>query len=971
MEKVLSNHRILWIIIVGLVIVIAIGGVLWWRDHNSSGIIRIKRKRADIFQVAENLYKKGEYKKALNKFTDLIFLRDSDPYIVSAAWYYSGLCKYELKRYEAARRSFEIYLKNYEYTDLDSYKKFRDARLFIAKTYIEQENKDYQQAYQGFDELAVEGISSSIQAEAMYYAAYSLKGLEAYDEALGRYTEFLAGFPNSKFVLSAYFDKGTIYANKKDYRLALTNYELAMRCVDSQNRQSELQLQIGNIYYNQLDYEKAFEVYNELLETYPRSKEVLHARRVIADIYKKKKQWDEAIEEYKGIIEEYKENKKLDSVNILGNDGFSREVDLIALSYYEISKISTEKKDFEEAFKWYAKIHEIGKIFTEKKDFEERFKWHAKIMKDFRTDPIAPSSLYNAMKALKALWDSGELGTSVELELCKILDLRPEDLEEVENEAVLKRLSDKYIAYLRVPNALWILRSLVTGSLRVEGKEVKMEHNVVDYLQNRYPGEPGIEIELELCKILGKTPEDIRKLKIREVLDHFAFNPFLSSGKAKLKNALLAAEAQLKFADIKREEFEDYTGAAAEYAKLVNHPQIPHPRLDLLKLQGKYYEGYCHKKREATDQSVEAYQGVIRLFEAIFRPLIDNPNIDVPHITKAELDYCIQISRYYVGESYFATNQFKNAIVEFEEFLKQAPNSEKAKIVRDNIDKAYQKLNGKTGPRKSSTNTSNNTNSSERSETEKSLTPQDIAKIASGSTVFIEMEGIFEYESGKRIEDIIGTGSGFYVGPGQIVTNYHVVKTEFSHLPQNKKDDDEDKVVFIYPLERGRARLVGTDKEHAIVGYTAIDPDSDLAILKVRAFDVKTLPLGNSDAVNPGEAVYPIGNPLNLINVTSDGQISSIQWVKSIRSFITNRSKLVSDVQKENTRHQLLVMTAPISSGNSGGPVLNRQGKVIGVSVGFARYGQNINYAVPVNYLKVLLERTSPPKPLSNLEIVY
>ena len=244
---------------------------------------------------------------------------------------------------------------------------------------------------------------------------------------------------------------------------------------------------------------------------------------------------------------------------------------------------------------------------------------------------------------------------------------------------------------------------------------------------------------------------------------------------------------------------------------------------------------------------------------------------------------------------------------------------------------------------------------------------QDIAEIASGSTVFIETEGILEYESGKRIEGRIRSGSGFFVGHGQIATNYHVIEPKYP--PYNDKDAEDD-VVFVHPL-RGSARLVGTDRKYAIIGYTAIDPDRDLAILKVKPFGTKLLPFGNSDEVNLGEAVYPIGNPLGLVNVVSDGQISSIQWVESIRALLNNRSELVSDVQRNDTPHKLIMMTAPISRGNSGGPVLNSKGEVIGISVGGATVGQNLNFAVPVNYLKALLKRTGPPKPLSDLEIVY
>ena len=917
MKKISSDYRVLWVIIMVLVVVITIGGVLWWRDHNSSGLVRIKRKRADILQVAKGLYDKGEYKKAANTFAQLTLLRDADPYIVSEARYKWGFCEYYLQDYRSARRVFKIYLNSYENKNFDSYGSFHNARLFIAKTYIEQENKDYEQAYLGFDRLTVKGVSSSIQEEAIYYAAYSLKGLEAYDEALGRYTEFLTQFPNSKFVIDAYFDKGTIYAHKKNYRLALTNYELALRCRDSQNRRAEIQLQIGNTYYNQDDFEKAFKVYNELLETYPNNEQAPYARRVMANIYKKQKQWDAAIEEYKRIGS-YTGNENVASVNVLGEDGFPRWMNIIPWSYYE-----------------------IGKIFAEKKDFEEAFKWYARIMKDYRTDSIAPSALYNAMKTLNTLWNSGKLESEVRLELCEILDLKLEDLEELESEAVLKRFSDQYIAYLKVPSTLWILRALVTGRLIVEGEEVKLEHNVVDYLKNRYPGERGTEAELELCEILEKQPENIRKLKIREVLEHFAFHPLLSEDKAKLKNALLAAETQLKFADIKREELEDYIGAATEYAKLVNYPQMPYLWVDLLKLQGKYYEAYCYENGAAPNKSVEAYQEVVRLFEAIFLPLIDTPNIDMSHVTEAQFDHCIQTAHYYVGNSYFATNQFKKAIDAFEEFLKKVDIKnekvkEQVKTARDKIEKSQRNLGTKTDRLKSSPNASGNPRSAEN------LTlGQKLAQRARESTVLLTME----YDDGKKIPQ----GTGFFVRSNLIATNYHVIEGAIG----------------------GTARLVGGKKmSYAIVGYTAIDPYRDLAILKVRAFGVKRLFLGNSEKVNQGDAVYPIGNPLGWVNVVSDGQISSIQWVDSIRKFVNGRSKWVSDVQREETPHNLLMMTAPISGGNSGGPVLNTEERVIGISVARSTIGQNLNFAVPVNYLKALLERTAPPKPLSDLEVV-
>ena len=121
---------------------------------------------------------------------------------------------------------------------------------------------------------------------------------------------------------------------------------------------------------------------------------------------------------------------------------------------------------------------------------------------------------------------------------------------------------------------------------------------------------------------------------------------------------ILSAEAQLQFAHVLREELKDYDKASAEYAKLQDYPPKPYLRLNLIKLRGKYYEGQCQEKVLTLDKPIEAYQEAIRLYDSIFRPLVDNPNIDGPRITGAERDYFIITARYYAGNSYFATNQF-------------------------------------------------------------------------------------------------------------------------------------------------------------------------------------------------------------------------------------------------------------------------------------------------------------------------
>jgi len=199
-------------------------------------------------------------------------------------------------------------------------------------------------------------------------------------------------------------------------------------------------------------------------------------------------------------------------------------------------------------------------------------------------------------------------------------------------------------------------------------------------------------------------------------------------------------------------------------------------------------------------------------------------------------------------------------------------------------------------------------------------TAQEIAQRAFGSTVLLVMEDA----NGQPLS----LGSGFVVRDGEIASNLHVVEG----------------------AARGYAKLVGQKTKYDLEGVTAVDPERDLVVLKISARS-QALPLGNSDAVQVGEPVYAVGNPQGLEGTFSQGIVSSIREVGT---------------------DKLLQITAPISPGSSGGPVLNGKGEVIGVSVATFRGGQNLNFAIPSSYLKTLLSKASPakPKPLAEAKPV-
>jgi S1-C subfamily serine protease len=167
-------------------------------------------------------------------------------------------------------------------------------------------------------------------------------------------------------------------------------------------------------------------------------------------------------------------------------------------------------------------------------------------------------------------------------------------------------------------------------------------------------------------------------------------------------------------------------------------------------------------------------------------------------------------------------------------------------------------------------------------------------------------------------------GSGFVVDAGgTIVTNYHVI--EGAHDLQVKMKDGE-----IYD----RVEVLDYDTRR------------DLAVIKVRAF--KPLPvvtLASAD-VEVGEDAVAIGNPKGLEHTVSAGIVSAFRQAEGYR---------------------LIQISVPISPGSSGGPLFNLEGRVIGItSAGVVAEGaQNLNFAVPIDYVRPLLSSRSAPVPVA------
>jgi serine protease Do len=176
-------------------------------------------------------------------------------------------------------------------------------------------------------------------------------------------------------------------------------------------------------------------------------------------------------------------------------------------------------------------------------------------------------------------------------------------------------------------------------------------------------------------------------------------------------------------------------------------------------------------------------------------------------------------------------------------------------------------------------------------------------------------------------EQQVGAGTGFIVSAdGLIITNRHVVDTE----------DASYTVIF----------NDGTKHEASIV---AIDTLLDIAFIDIEGDSYIPLPLGSSSELKVGQSVIAIGNALGeFSNSVSAGIVSGL-----------SRDILAGGQDGEDTErlNDLIQTDASINLGNSGGPLLDIKGNVIGVNVAVADQGENIGFAIPIDVVRDLLER--------------
>lgn len=207
----------------------------------------------------------------------------------------------------------------------------------------------------------------------------------------------------------------------------------------------------------------------------------------------------------------------------------------------------------------------------------------------------------------------------------------------------------------------------------------------------------------------------------------------------------------------------------------------------------------------------------------------------------------------------------------------------------------------------------------------KALSTVDIAKKVGPATVSIIAELPYSNNPFGQVDEegneipAEATGSGFIVSKdGYIVTNNHVISGATAI-----------KVDIPGEAEPVEAKLVGTD------------PSTDIAVLKIDKKDLPFVVLGDSDALQVGELAVAIGNPYGeLAGTMTAGIISALD----------------REINIDTSTYNLIQTDASINSGNSGGPLVNSYGEVVGVTNAKVSGGEGLGFAIPINDVKSIIE---------------
>ena len=781
-------------------------------------------------------------------------------------------------------------------------------------------------------------------------------------------------------IAEAHFAIGKIYFGKKDYENAISTYQLALQNTEKQPLKTEIHLAIaeahfaiGKIYFGKKDYENAISTYQLALQNTEKQplKTEIHLAMVFAyfnhgntknalDICKRILSVTEKDPDTMLMVDSTSKKRLailkgiqlyLEAENTPFLAGYKGAVAKYNAALIEILEIISTKVSVE----YQSDLNYIlGDLFYKVERFESAEKQLTMVIENFSDSNFVDDAWYaigdmnyklqsytecrDAFRKILESFPNSDLRDDAQYFIAKSL------LEELDYEgaylAFNELTTEDFQKYSDLQDdaryhAAYCLNLLGRDDMAIRRYENFLEH---------YPQSPyRVDAYFDLGTIYARqqdyenargnyalamqhTDDQALHSEIQMAIGHAYYN------QGDYKNAIVThtsllekypesdfiIEAKLGIAN-SHFRMRTWQEAAAAYERVINeHPEATNFTPYCAYQVGEAHYGLAtdHSEQDKTELAVKNFHKALEWYQKIIDdfPAEDSDNLGeitellITSLTRMCNDSSVSeelqsLAQVKKGDSYLATEQYGKALAEYNTFIQTFPNSSKGPSVQDRIKQVQESIISK-----------NLRQEKVRTTVEVSI-EQQIAQKALASTVLILTT--------DATGDPMALGSGFFISNDQVVSNWHVVEG----------------ATTAYALS------VDERTRYKIEGIIAMNPKQDLVILKVSG-EGSPLPLGDSNITQIGESIYVTGNPKGWTGTFSIGVISSFQ------------------MRYAGKRIQI---TAPVSPGSSGGPVLNDKGEVIGVvyAVHSGPDAQNLNLAIPVNYLKALLKRVGSPIPLS------
>ncbi len=550
------------------------------------------KKVEQLFQEAEDLYGQTDYEGAIAKYGEALE--------------------------ESTKRGVKTEVIDKDFPTLAHYK------IAACYSHLAEQSGDlnhYQTAIEYIKKVAPTAKMPKHQEGLTYLWGHILYKTEEFTLAEPKFLQLIENFPNSLFVENAWYAIGQLNYQLQNYEDSRRAFKSVLDGFPNSNFKDDAQHLIAQSFLNETNYEQAYQEFDKIATEEFKNYPELQAEAMYKAAYSLNQlgRDDESIGRYTNFITQFPESQYVTAAYFDQGAIYARQKDYDnARVNYELALQNTADRILQSEIQ-----AAIGRTYYEQGDYENAIVSYTTLLEEYPESEFIAESKLGIADSHFRLEAWGEAGAAYE----RVINEHQEDTD--------------FIAYCsyQIGESYY---QLGTQEKKAHGAEYGVEtlELALSWYQKTIDEFPGDAVAPHALYGAIWTLNDLGRKEELELMAH----EFIEKNKNDNEFDILAAEVQLRFADIKRQEFKQYVGAAEEYAKLWEYR--PLPKFHVVKLMGKFFEGRSYYEaakpedyqesdagadfdQEYLRKSVAAYQDAVGMFnDEAFLPGVAEESYD-------------------------------------------------------------------------------------------------------------------------------------------------------------------------------------------------------------------------------------------------------------------------------------------------------------------------------------------------------